>query len=267
MNPQRPFDLKKLDFETARLAKRRKLLLFSLPITFVIMIVCLKLLSVPLLSSVAHNSYKSSQYDSANQWLFPLYIANWMEPYKLLFNHGNALYKQGDYQAAEGRYREALETVPEKQECSVRINLALSIEAQADALIAKKSYDNAVILYDDMKAVLYDGEDSCGVRFNEVSATDEDSNGDDSSDSGQSEKLMKRAQEKSNSAKRLRNNDGPSTDSNSDNTVDNGSVEERLEKLEQKSQQFQIDRAKEKEEYQRGDDIEKDDKSYGSKSW
>ena len=270
MNRQRPFDLKKLDFDAIRLARRRKLLLYSLPITSVVIVICLKILSVPILSSVAHLSYEGSRHSSASQWLLPLYVANWIEPYKLPFNHGNTLFKQGDYQAAEGRYRQALERVPEKQECSVRINLALSIEAQADALMAKKSYDSAIILYDDMKAVLYDGEDSCGVQFNETLIDTEDSSDDkkyDDSDSGQAKKLMKRAQEKSNSAKRLRNNDTPTSDSNESKLANDGSIEERLEKLEQQSLQSQVERAKSKEQEQRRDDIDNDDRSYGSKNW
>lgn len=309
MNSQRPFDLGKLDFDAIRLAKRRKLLRYSLPISVIAIIICVKLLSVPVLSFVAHNSYKNSQHKSATQWLLPLYVANWIEPYKLPFNHGNALFKQGDYQAAEGRYREALERVPEQQECSVRINLALSIEAQADTLIANKSYDDAILRYDDMKAVLYDGEDSCGVQFNETSVERDDGKGDEKSDeksndksgdkdgdndgdkdgdsdSGEKEgdkdakdskegdadrakKIMKRAQEKSSSAKRQRNGDEADGDGNSQDDAknDNSSTQEKLDKLEQQSRNAQKERSKRSADRQSYDDYEKNDRSYDSKNW
>ena len=38
----------------------------------------------------------------------------------------------------KGKFRQALESVPEAKECDVRINLALSIEQQADRLLSEK---------------------------------------------------------------------------------------------------------------------------------
>jgi hypothetical protein len=255
------------------------------------------------LSSLAHNSYKNSQYKSATQWLLPLYVANWIEPYKLPFNHGNALFKQGDFQAAEGRYREALERVPEQHECTVRINLALSIEAQADVLIANKSYDDAILRYDDTKAVLYDGEDSCGVQFNETSVERQDGKGDEKSDeqsdkkkdgdssdgdgkesdkegdnssengkesnADRAKKIMERAQEKSSSAKRQRNGDEADANNGdkSDAQNDNSSTQEKLDKLEQQSRNAQKERSKRSADRQSYGDYEKNTRAYDSKNW
>lgn len=292
MSSQRPFDLKKLDFEAIRLAKRRKLLLYSLPVALIMIIICIKMLSVPILSSLSHVSYDKAQYKTSGQLLYPLYVANWIEPYKLPFNHGNALFKQGDYRAAEGRYREALKSVPEKHECSVRINLALSLEAQADVLMSNKSYDDAIVIYDDVKAVLYDGEDSCGVRFNDTSADEktdkskDDSNSEDSSQNGdekdssssdssknsdaeQAKNVMNRTQEKSSTAKRQRNGDEANTDdSSNDDSSDTESTKEKLDQLEEKSQSAQRRRVEQNGYNQRrSTNYDNNDRSYKSKNW
>ena len=297
MSSQRPFDLKKLDFEAIRLARRRKLLLYSLPVASIAIVICLKMLSVPVLSSIAHLSYEKSQYKSSGQLLYPLYVANWLESYKLPFNHGNSLFKQGDYQAAEGRYREALKSVPKEQECSVRINLSLSLAAQADTLMSDKAYDNAIVLYDDMKAVLYDGEDSCGVQFNNTSIDSEENTAEDEepdsensnssdksqqvdeddsssgdskdSDADRAKKIMNRAQEKSSAAKRQRNGDeASSNDANDDSQSDSESTKEKLEKLEEKSQNAQRKRVEQSDRSQRqSTDYGKNDRSYKSKNW
>ena len=161
MSKNRPFDLKKLDFEKIRREKRRKLLRYSFPACAVILLVAIKLTSFPLLSLAAHNAYKNQ----VSFRLSPIYIMNLFESYKVFFNDGNALYKQARYDSAEKQFRQALQKVPKTRECPVRINLALSIEAQADALASEKRYDQAIIRYDEANAVLHDGEDSCGVQF------------------------------------------------------------------------------------------------------
>ena len=54
MKNNRPFDLKKLDFEKIRQGKRRKLLRYSFPVCAVILLIAIKLTSFPLLSLAAH---------------------------------------------------------------------------------------------------------------------------------------------------------------------------------------------------------------------
>ena len=62
---RRPFDLAKLDFEGIRLRKRKKLFLFSSLPVGVVMLITIKMLSLPILSGVAHMNYGQSQNDSA----------------------------------------------------------------------------------------------------------------------------------------------------------------------------------------------------------
>lgn len=60
-------------------------------------------------------------------------VLGMIEPYKYYYNRGNILYKQGRYEEAEENYRKALKHhIPEMKECSVRINLALSMVTPLD---------------------------------------------------------------------------------------------------------------------------------------
>lgn len=219
----RPFDLSKLDFEGRRYRRRRRLLLWSLPVAIPAALLSLKILSIPLLSSIAHSNYVQGRYDASLQALAPLYFGNWMESYKLPFNSGVALYRKAAYQDAEASFRKSLETAPKQLECHVRINLALSIEAQADALRGQRDYDKAIIKYGEMKSVIVDGEEACGITITHSSVAREDSE--------DAASLEKRADEKAAEAKQQRNNDTPEAVQKNDKAGDKSS-EDKLRQLE-----------------------------------
>lgn len=66
-----------------------------------------------------------------------LTFANVYQPYIAHYNRGNIFYSQGNYDEAIKEYNKALDIgIPEGKECSVRVNLALSI-------IGKIPYDYA----------------------------------------------------------------------------------------------------------------------------
>lgn len=289
MSHNRPFDLAKLDFEGIRLRKRKKLLLLSAPLAIIVAVIMLKMLSIPVFSTIGYNNYDKLQYDSAISWLQPLTWFNWMEPYKVHFNQGNASFKSGKYEAAEQKFRQALESVPEDRECDVRINLALSLEQQADAFLSEKKYDEAILKYDDVKAVIYDGQDSCGVQFHnkyvnsdsggddegegdgDKQESDTQDNNDGSGDNQQDAKnIEKRVREKSSSAKQMRNNDEVSQgDERESSQQELKSTEEKMKQLEQNANRAQQERAKNQQSQRQNDDYErnKGQSNYGKKTW
>lgn len=57
---------------------------------------------------------------------------NWFEPWIAPFDEGASWHVEGDYAAAVASYLTALEHVPRREECTVRINLALAYEAIGD---------------------------------------------------------------------------------------------------------------------------------------
>lgn len=278
MNPTRPFDLDRLNFDKHRLAKRRKLLLVSLIPCLVIGVVALKLISLSALATIAHSSYQSGDYDRTANTLSPLRTGNWFEPYLVHFDQANARYKQGDYQQAEESYRRALETVPEERECDVRINLALSIIGQADALLAQKSYDQAIVRYDDAKAVVYDGQHSCGVQFNDQSSSADqpkdgsDGAGDEDGDSraknaADARSLEKDIQSKSDTAKRMRNGDKTDVSDQSQTQADTSSTQSKIDRLERQAADAQQKRAQAQQTSRDLQNYDKQQPKYDEKNW
>ncbi|MBQ7707851.1 MAG: tetratricopeptide repeat protein [Lachnospiraceae bacterium] len=89
-----------------------------------------------------------------------LTFANFYEPYIAHYNRGNIFYKNGNYDEAIKEYNNALKChVPDRKECSIRINLALSIIGKIpndydapdkiDATIATLKEAREVLLPDD----------------------------------------------------------------------------------------------------------------------
>ena len=71
-------------------------------------------------------AYANEDYNSLNEE--KLLKFNFPESYIPYYNIGNAAYKRGDYTSAISYYTEALKNFPpEKRECLIRINLALSM--------------------------------------------------------------------------------------------------------------------------------------------
>lgn len=90
------------------------------------------------------------QYD-ANRSLNLL--ERWIAP----FDSGDAAFELADYPHAKDLFLTALRTVPQKQECTVRINLALTDEAIGDAAARKGATDDARAAWQDGIKALDDG--------------------------------------------------------------------------------------------------------------
>ncbi len=245
----RPFDLAKLDFEKIRKRKRRKLLRWSAPVCVAIMITALYLVYISALKSIAYRSYATSSYEAAVSFLDHSVFVDVLEKYKVYFNQGNAYFKRKEYNQAENYFRKSLEIVPKVQECSVRINLALSIEAQGDREVDLKHYDIATEKYDDIKAVLYDGQESCNVQLNRLLYSDKQAKHEDYSENQRDfYAIYQRIQEKSNDVKRKKN--GDETDSHKSNSSEATKKElenmqrkiDELEEKTKKAQKYKSDR-------------------------
>lgn len=84
---------------------------------------------------------------------------NVMEPWIASFNEGAARQQEEKYDDALGRYDDALEDVPDDQECVVRTNMALAHEAIGDAALEGGKKPDAIAAWQEGIAVM--GEADC----------------------------------------------------------------------------------------------------------
>ncbi|GAA4812907.1 hypothetical protein ACFQ0K_05085 [Nocardioides caeni] len=69
---------------------------------------------------------------------------NWLEPWIAAFGEGASWHADGDPGRAIGSYEKALEDVPDAEECTVRINLALAHESVGDTFLEDQDTEAAV---------------------------------------------------------------------------------------------------------------------------
>lgn len=68
---------------------------------------------------------------------------NWFESWVAEFDEGTAHHAEGEYDDAIADYEAALDDVPRREECTVRINLALAHESVGDARIERNDREGA----------------------------------------------------------------------------------------------------------------------------
>lgn len=94
------------------------------------------LIAFKLVSSFIINEYFILKYDKGiyeEKSIKYLFFINVFEPCVARYNYGNILYQNKDYDKAIEEYNKALQLFPsKKQECSIRINLALAMLNKID---------------------------------------------------------------------------------------------------------------------------------------
>ncbi len=99
-------------------------------------------------------------------------VANAFEPYIAYYDLGTAYIRDNNGKKAEEALRNSLKNnPPEEKNCQVRVNLAYSIEMQADEAANKNLYDSALILYSTAEGVLL--ENNCASKQNDQKPRDE----------------------------------------------------------------------------------------------
>lgn len=224
----RKFDLSLLDSEKLRKAKRKQLLKYSAPLIVIICVLSLKLASPWFLYSQFHKSYASGNYAQAAGKISVLTIFNFMEPYKVYFNRGTSQYMAQNFESARKDLTIALERAPKEKECIVRVNLVLTLVAIADQHITNKNLDEAIVVYDDAKAII-DARD-CGLQLNNQTQSNQNNDAEK-----KLQEQRKEINEKQSNAKKQQNNDDPDSQKEQEQQADNGEQpsQEKLDKLEE----------------------------------
>jgi hypothetical protein len=150
--------------EQYRRRLRRRLLLWSAPVVLVVLLVALKLLSLPLFAALAQHSYDGRAYERAASLTEPLGVANLVEPWVHHFDRGTAYAQVGVLDVARDEFLAALDLAPEGDEtvsCVIRTDLVLVIEAQGDAALLELRYADAEQLYELGQATVAEAPEGC----------------------------------------------------------------------------------------------------------
>ena len=128
-----------------RLARRRRMLLWSLPVILVALVVIGKSLSVPIIATSAKEKYAASDFTGAQSSYHLLQTWNVAEAWKVHFNEGTAQLADNQLDAAIETLSTAerlvpappsdMSTVPDGElapMCAVQVNLAIAHELKAD---------------------------------------------------------------------------------------------------------------------------------------
>jgi hypothetical protein len=136
--------------EQYRKRLRRRLLLWSAPVVLVVLLVALKLLSLPTFAALTQWSYGDEQFERSASLSEPLGVANVVEPWVHHFDRGTAYAQIGVLDVARQEFVTALDLAPEDAtiSCVIRVNLVLTIEAQGDAALLELRYADAEALYE-----------------------------------------------------------------------------------------------------------------------
>lgn len=96
-------------------------------------LVWLKITSMLVLASIGTAAWAGAEYDLGADWTRWSLIANVIEPHRAHFNLGTARAAAGDLPGARSELEEALRLTDPADDCAVRLNLSLVLEASADA--------------------------------------------------------------------------------------------------------------------------------------
>jgi hypothetical protein len=199
-----PYDLAKLDFDGIRKRRRKRLLLWSLPLCIAAVLVGLGLGALYISQAAGASSYEKKQYQQATDHFGRFELINFVEPYKMKFNQGTALTAARQYGKGQAALERALELQPPTDfECQIRVNLVYAIAARAEALVTDKKYDEVILLFDTAKSVI-DARD-CGMKTASDKAASDGAKEADQKLQDQRSEIT----EKQNKAKQQRNGDNP----------------------------------------------------------
>ena len=124
-------------------ARRRRLLLGSLPVVVLLVLVALRLLTLNLVHAQTLAAYEAGDKPRTLTWGERQGWVNIVEQFRSPFAIGDAHVLSGHFELARPWFEQAFEQVPKGgiDECKVRVNLGLTYEALGDAAKARERTD------------------------------------------------------------------------------------------------------------------------------
>ncbi len=136
------------------MTRRWIILVATLPVAIAMLLLALKLFSLPIQAGAVQAAYERGDGIGAVDAAEPLHGTNWFEPWIAHFDRGTGYAADQYYVEAIDDFEHALELAPEDKRCQVSVNLALSWELLGDSYVEGGFYQGAVLLYDTARKVL-----------------------------------------------------------------------------------------------------------------
>lgn len=121
----------------------------------------IKIASMLLLGSLTSVSWADEEYVGGERYATLATVGNLLEPHKALFNSGTMLAARGQLVDALQPLRDALRVSDGQDECDLRLNLSLVLEAVGAELDVAQQSDAARMRRDEARAVLRPAPASC----------------------------------------------------------------------------------------------------------
>lgn len=145
----------------ARLRRRRRLLLWGLPLVVAASLVAAKLLGMNAFAQQAIWRFGATDPAGVNAAADGMGYLDLIETHKSHFARGDAAVLAGDWPRARSEFEEALRRTGARDECTVRVNLVLTIEKLGDAAAGAGDAARAAALYADGEAVVAAAPSGC----------------------------------------------------------------------------------------------------------
>ncbi|WP_077487776.1 tetratricopeptide repeat protein [Sinomonas mesophila] len=145
----------------ARMRRRRRLLAWGLLPVLAALLVAAKLLGMSVFAQQAIWAFDAKDGAGVSSAADGMGVADVVETHKSHFARGDAYVLAGDYARARAAFEEALRRTGPDDECTVRVNLVLSIEKLADAANVSGDTARATSLYDEGLAVVEAAPEGC----------------------------------------------------------------------------------------------------------
>lgn len=138
--------------------RRRILMLAGVLPALLVLAFALKVALMLDTNATGRDDFGTGDYDGAAMEFADNQRLNWFEAWIAAFNEGAGLHADGAWPDAITAYEAALEDVPDREECTVRINLALVHEAIGDSLQEDGNTDKAITSWMTGSKVLVEGD-------------------------------------------------------------------------------------------------------------
>ena len=192
MNTARPFDLQKLDFKGQRLAKRRRLIRWTIAPTILLLFVGLWFTGAWLFTAIGKNAAQDVGAPQSAQYLKLPTLLPYIQPSDTFFNYATGLSLAAEYNKALPQYDKALAYASNDDDrCRAAHNLVLTLEHIGDDAIshntlleAQRTYTQALTRIS-QNALCFSSssiEDRVQQKLDAVTQTIAQQGGDDSKD-------------------------------------------------------------------------------------